>query len=170
MRALEQAAVDAGASWPGLMEQAGWGVAQVAMQLLGSAAGKRVLVLVGPGNNGGDGLVVARHLCDAGADVTLYLWRRKTEADANGQHCRERDIPEYAVSADPTRAELRGLLTESDMVVDALLGAGISRAVEGELAEIIKTKNEERRTVTKQVIADRSSFFVLAIDLPTGIH
>src|SRR5437868_14907147 len=54
MRALEQAAVDAGATWPGLMEQAGWGVAQIAMQRLGNAAGKRVLVLVGPGNNGGD--------------------------------------------------------------------------------------------------------------------
>src|SRR6476660_8204842 len=90
MRALEQAAVDSGATWPGLMEQAGWGVAQAAMQLLGDAAGKRVLVLVGPGNNGGDGLVVARHLHDAGADVTLYLWRRATQEDPNGQRCRER--------------------------------------------------------------------------------
>ena len=77
MRALEQAAVDAGATWPGLMEQAGWGVAQEALALLGDARGKAVVVLVGPGNNGGDGLVIARHLHDAGARVSLYLWRRR---------------------------------------------------------------------------------------------
>src|SRR3954453_16713203 len=146
MRALEQAAVDAGATWPGLMEQAGWGVALIAMQLLGSAAGKRVLVLVGPGNNGGDGRVVARHLRDAGADVTLYLWRRDTQADANGQRCRERGIREYAASDDPTCAELRHLLVETDMVVDVLLGAGISRLVEGVLAEIVDAVNSRRQT------------------------
>jgi ADP-dependent NAD(P)H-hydrate dehydratase / NAD(P)H-hydrate epimerase len=179
MRALEQAAVDAGATWPGLIEQAGWGVAQAAMQLLGDAAGKRVLVLVGPGNNGGDGLVVARHLCDAGADVTLYLWRRETQEDANGQRCRERGIQEYAVLADPTRADLRRLLAASDMVVDALLGAGISRAVEGELAEIVDAVNhrlqtiDDRRLDSSQRLSGtvhRPSSIVLSIDLPTGIH
>ncbi len=181
MRALEQAAVDAGATWPGLMEQAGWGVAQVAMQLLGTAAGKRVLVLVGPGNNGGDGLVVARHLCDAGADVVLYLWRRETQADANGQRCRERGIPEYQASADPAQAELRRLIAESDLVVDALLGAGISRAVEGELAEIVDAVNsfDQGQTTKDQhedafrdspLVFRHSSLVVLAVDLPTGIH
>ena len=172
MRAIEQAAVDAGATWPGLMEQAGWGVAQIAMQVLGRTDGKRVLVLAGPGNNGGDGLVVARHLCDAGAYVTLYLWRRDTQADTNGQRCRERDIPEYAGSADPTRADLRRLLAEVDMVVDALIGAGISRAVEGELAEIVEQVNQEPRTKNQEPNASvlGSRFSVLAVDLPTGIH
>jgi NAD(P)H-hydrate epimerase len=174
MRALEQAAVDAGATWPGLMEQAGWGVAQAAMQLLGDAAGRRVLVLVGPGNNGGDGLVVARHLSDAGANVTLYLWRRDTQADANGQRCRERGIREYAAQDDPDRAELRRLLAGSDMVVDALLGAGIKRPVEGELAEIVDTVNSRRQTIDdRRLEADivrRRSPIVLSIDLPTGVH
>jgi len=185
MRALEQAAVDIGATWSGLMEQAGWGAAQVAIQLLGDLAGKRVLVLVGPGNNGGDGLVVARHMCDAGADVTLYLWRRATQEDANGQRCRERSISEYAASADPTRVELRHLLVEADMVVDALLGAGISRAVEGELAAIVDLVNQEPRTGVRTInqeprtsLQHNGSRFaagglrpvVLAIDLPTGIH
>ena len=73
MRALEQAAVDAGATWAGLMEHAGWGVAQAAMQILGDAAGKRVLVLVGPGNNGGDGFVAAAELSAQGRDVAVVL-------------------------------------------------------------------------------------------------
>jgi NAD(P)H-hydrate epimerase len=174
MRALEQAAVDAGATWPGLMEQAGWGVAQEAMRRLGNAAGKRVLVLVGPGNNGGDGLVVARHLHDAGAAVTLYLWRRDTQADANGQRCRERGIPEYAASTDANRVELRNLLAFSDLIVDSLLGAGISRAVEGEPAEIVAITNQESRTKNQEPNIDStvlgSRFSVLAVDLPTGIH
>jgi NAD(P)H-hydrate epimerase len=152
MRALEQAAVDSGATWAGLMEQAGWGVAQIAMRLLGHLRGKRALILVGPGNNGGDGLVVARHLHDAGARVALYLWRRRdTPDDANWQRCRERELPEYQASDDPERAELRRLLADCDLVVDALLGMGISRAVEGDLAEIVATVNEEPRTRPRRV-------------------
>jgi ADP-dependent NAD(P)H-hydrate dehydratase / NAD(P)H-hydrate epimerase len=174
MRALEQAAVDAGATWPGLMEQAGWGVAQVAMRVLGDLAGQHVLVLVGPGNNGGDGLVVARHLSDAGAEVELYLWRRDTQADANGQRCRERGIREYTAQDDPSRAELRRQLAASEMVVDALLGAGIKRSIEGALAEIVDAVNGRRQTIDDNRLdvgsVHRPSSIVLSIDLPTGIH
>jgi len=171
MRELEAAAVRAGATWPGLMEQAGWGVAQEAMRLLGSARGRAVLALVGPGNNGGDALVAARHLHDAGARVALYLWRRaESPDDANRRRCRERDIPEYEASADTGRAELRRMLEACDLVLDGLLGMGISRPVEGELAEIVKTLNDERRTMKDQPKTHRSSFRVLSIDMPTGIH
>src|SRR4051812_22051966 len=96
MRALEQATVEAGATWSGLMERAGLGVAQVATRMLATVQGKYILVLVGPGNNGGDGLVAARHLYDAGAHITLYLWRRGDDPqDANRRHCHERGIPEH---------------------------------------------------------------------------
>ena len=142
MRALEQAAVDGGATWAALMEQAGWGVAQEAIGLLGSARGQRVLALVGPGNNGGDALVAARHLRDAGAHVVLYIWRRKESPDdVNRRLCRERDIAEYESSADRECADLRRLLSSCDLVLDGLLGMGISRPVEGELAEIVATVN-----------------------------
>jgi Uncharacterized conserved protein len=66
MRAIEEAAVACGATWSGLMEQAGAGVARVALEVSGDPGGCRALVLVGPGNNGGDGLVAARLLHDAG--------------------------------------------------------------------------------------------------------
>jgi NAD(P)H-hydrate epimerase len=175
MRALERSAVDSGATWGGLMEQAGWGVAQEAMHLLGAAAGKRVLVLVGPGNNGGDGLVVARHLHDAGANVTLYLWRRgDAPDDANRQRCHERDIAECEARTDADRAQLQGLLAGCGLVVDALLGAGISRAVEGDLAKIIEAvNNADHRPppiAHRPVPLDGSSVVVLAVDLPTGVN
>jgi hydroxyethylthiazole kinase-like uncharacterized protein yjeF len=184
MRALEQAAVDDGATWAGLMEHAGWGVAQAAMQLLGSAVGKRVLVLVGPGNNGGDGLVVARHLHGAGATVALYLWRRNDAPDdANRLRCRERGIPEFAAATDLDRTELRRLLAQSDLVVDALLGAGISRTVAGELAEVVEAVNQiaqhrdtgTRRYGDKQpqvnpVSTSAHQRIRLSVDLPTGVN
>jgi NAD(P)H-hydrate epimerase len=176
MRALEQAAVEAGATWPGLMEQAGWGIAQEAMRLLGAVQDRRVLALVGPGNNGGDALVAARHLHDAGAQVALYLWRRAdTPDDANHRRCHERGIAEYSASSDVGRAELRALLESCDLVVDGLLGMGISRPVEGELAEIVEAVNASKELRTKNRESNSASvlgsrFLVLAIDMPTGIH
>ena len=173
MRKLEQEAVHAGATWSGLMEQAGWGVAQEAMRSLGSARDRRIVVLVGPGNNGGDALVAARHLHDAGARVTLYIWHRaESPDDANRRLCRERDIAEYEASADAGRAELRRLLGACDLVVDGLLGMGISRPIEGELAEIVATVNDMKEPRTTQRVPDQEPGLestVLSIDLPTGI-
>lgn len=164
MRALEEAAVAAGATWEGLMEQAGWGVAQEALRLLGPPAGRRVLVLVGPGNNGGDGLVAARHLHDAGARVALYLvGRGRPEADANWARCRARDLAEHSAAEDADRAALRALLREADLVVDALLGMGASRPLAGDLAAVVAAVNEAVRP-------DGRRPPVLAIDLPTGVN
>jgi NAD(P)H-hydrate epimerase len=169
MRRLEQAAVDAGASWHGLMEQAGWGVAQEALHLLAQAGTRAAAVLVGPGNNGGDGLVVARHLHDAGVRVALYVWRRDTDApDLNWQRCRERDIP-YTLAADDSDGRaLRRLLASAALVVDALLGAGAGRAVTGDLLRIVETVNELRGRVDAPTTIHRP-FMTLAVDLPTGI-
>jgi NAD(P)H-hydrate epimerase len=162
MRALERAAVAAGATWAGLMEQAGWGVAQIALGRLGR--GRRALVLVGPGNNGGDGLVVARHLHDAGYPAQLYLWRRPDDpADGNRLRCRQRDIAELYAEEDPDRTALQAALAHADLVIDALLGAGITRPVTGDLANIVTTVNAAR--------AGRGpACTVLAIDLPTGVE
>lgn len=176
MRQLEQAAVENGATWEALMEQAGWGVAQHALRCLGSGHQQRVVVLVGPGNNGGDGLVVARHLHDAHARVELYLWKRSNpDQDSNWQRCRERDIPETLASNDPDQHLLRDMIARADMVVDALLGMGGSRPVAGSLAAIVKTLNEVVTSARPAPPARSPSSaavkpLVLAIDLPTGIH
>jgi NAD(P)H-hydrate epimerase len=158
MRALEQAAVDAGATWPGLMEQAGWGVAQAAIGILGDPADRPVVVLVGPGNNGGDGLVAARHLRAAGAAVTLYLWRRRWDPerpDANWRRCRELGIPEIAADDDPGQARLRAALAPARLAIDALLGTG-ARPPDAELQAMIATLNAAMAPV-------------LAVDVPTGV-
>jgi len=170
MRHLEQRTVDAGATWAGLMEQAGWGVAQEGLRRLGNPQERRVLILVGPGNNGGDGLVVARHLHDAGAQVSLYIWKRnESPEDANRRRCRRRDIPEIAAADDADRTHLRQLLTEADLIVDALLGMGTSRPVAGDLAEIVTTVNHLSKQHTGSTTPGMTAT-ILAIDVPTGIH
>ena len=85
MTTLEQASERSGTSTDTLMEQAGLAVAAVARERLGRQpggfAGADILVLVGPGNNGADGLVAARHLRRWGAEVTAYLVARRPDPE-----------------------------------------------------------------------------------------
>ncbi len=159
MRAAEEAAVAAGTSWAMLMERAGQGVADVALRHAVPIAGRRVLALVGPGNNGGDALVAARHLTDAGAQVTIYCWRRTT-VDDNLLACRARHIREVHAADDPDGAALHAELAAAALVIDGLLGTG-ARPPEADLAAIITAVNEAR--------ARRADLRVLAIDLPSGV-
>ena len=81
MAAIERASEGAGVSTDTLMENAGLAVARTAREVLGGIAGAGVLALIGPGNNGADGLVAARHLRRWGAEVTCYLVTPRPEAD-----------------------------------------------------------------------------------------
>lgn len=159
MRAAEEAAVAAGSDWAVLMERAGTGVAQAALAYLTPLAGRTVLALVGPGNNGGDALVTARHLADAGAQVTLYCWRRN-RVDDNLLACRARGICELHAADDVDGALLTAALAEATLVVDGLLGTG-ARPPASDLAAIITAVNAAR--------AQRVDLRVVAIDLPSGV-
>ena len=144
-RRLEELAVATGASWPELMERAGTGVADVVSDRLQQRGGTAVvLVLVGPGNNGGDGLVAARLLHDRGAGVTLYVWKRRQNGDPNWLACRERGIAELRAEDDEAQRELYAAAQDAGVVIDALLGTGVSRPLEPLVARIVETIN--RRT------------------------
>ena len=80
MQRIESESDEAGHSYSTMMEQAGRSVAQ-AVGARGDVRGKQVLILVGPGNNGGDGLVAARYLGEAGAFVTCYLYKDRSPAE-----------------------------------------------------------------------------------------
>ncbi len=95
MRDLERRAIAAGTPAAELMEAAGLAVAQEAWLSLGVVAGRRILVLVGPGNNGGDGLVAARHLAEWEGDVVVYLLARRDDDDANLARVRELGVPVF---------------------------------------------------------------------------
>ncbi|MCY3557268.1 MAG: NAD(P)H-hydrate dehydratase [Chloroflexi bacterium] len=159
MRELEQRAESAGVSTDTLMENAGLAVAQEIWMQLGSLEDRRIAVLVGPGNNGGDGLVAARHLHEWGAQVRVYALRERS--DAQWTQTVEQGVPCGAASDDEDFEALEALLSGAEAIVDALLGTGSSRPIDGDLAEIMQRLAAVReRTVKPKLVA---------VDLPTGL-
>lgn len=168
IREIEGRAVDGGLSWQVLMERAGLRVAEEARDILGQGAdwtsgqGKRVLVLVGPGNNGGDGLVAARHLHDWGASVHLHLLLPRPLDDPNFRRTREREIPFTVAEEDDGYAAFDEAISEANLAIDALLGTGASRPLRGTLRQIALRLGAAKKT--------RPELAVLAVDLPTGLN
>jgi len=161
MRQLEESAERSGISTSLLMENAGLAAAQEAWMLLGTLESRVIAVLAGPGNNGGDGLVAARHLFDWGADARVYLVRSR-EPDANLAQLRERGLPIVTADQDPEFHRLEELLAASHLIIDALLGTGQSRPIAGVLGEMLMRVAAARgRTVPPKL---------LAIDLPSGLN
>jgi ADP-dependent NAD(P)H-hydrate dehydratase / NAD(P)H-hydrate epimerase len=130
-----------------LMENAGAAVARAALAMC--APGGRVAVLCGPGNNGGDGFVAARHLHAAGLDVRLTLLgppgALKGDAAAMAQRCGLPMVPLTPSSID-----------EAQLIIDALFGAGLARPISGVAAEVVGAIN-------------RGGAPVLAVDVPSGV-
>ncbi len=131
MREIEQRAAAIGLPSEVLMEKAGLAVAREVKGWLGGVAGRRILVLVGPGNNGGDGLVAARHLHDWGADVYLYFPGKRADSDINYQLTQRRGIHTLSAIQRDSSAALDSLLPSIEVVVDALFGTGKTRPIEG---------------------------------------
>ena len=161
MRRLEEASAPAGVSTDTLMENAGLAVAREVRKSLGRVAGSRILVLVGPGNNGGDGLVAARHLRRWGAEVTAYLLLRRVEEDPKFQEALEAGVSSLSTSQDPDLNLFESELANSHLVIDAVLGTGRARPLGGALSEAML-----RLSAAK---SRRPSMTIVSLDLPTGM-
>jgi NAD(P)H-hydrate epimerase len=144
-----------------LMENAGRGVANFIYDALVNPRRARVLILCGPGNNGGDGFVVARHLRNAGVQVAtaLAVPREKTKGDAAANLRVYENVGEPLIDAfEPDGLEkTRQEADRADVIVDGLLGTGSKGAPRGTIAELIKLANAAPR-------ARR-----VAIDIPSGL-
>jgi NAD(P)H-hydrate epimerase len=137
---IERASDAAGHSYDAMMDLAGRAVAAAALRHMhpwDSEGG--VLLLVGPGNNGGDGLVAARYLhqWQPQRPVSIYCWKRKPEGDANYEAVRRLRLPIVHAEDDPDFEQLQELVLDADVLVDALLGTGVARPIEGALAELL---------------------------------
>lgn len=161
LTSAEMAAVDRAAQRRGipsreLMERAAEGIVEMAHGVFPGAA--RVVVLCGPGNNGGDGLAAARLWRGAGADVRVMTLeaaaRFRGDARANWEAARSAGV---AASEGPDRpAEASRALARADLVVDALFGTGLSRALSGRARRLVEAANRCGRPI-------------LAIDVPSGL-
>jgi NAD(P)H-hydrate epimerase len=153
MKEVDRTAIeDFGIDVLSLMENAGIGVAGLGRRMLGEeVAGKKIVCLVGKGNNGGDGLVAARHLHNWGASVSVVLVCEKGEM---------RDVPASQLGvvekmSIPISRSTEGL-GEAELLVDALLGYGSRGSPMGPVANLIRTSNE---------VGVR----ILAVDIPSGL-
>lgn len=145
MGAVDRSAIESGIDGPGLMERAGAAVAACALEHWPGMT--RAVILCGPGNNGGDGHVVARHLSESGIPMVRYGMEAKSGTDAAWAYDR---FPGQVEALDAYRPE------QGDLVVDALFGAGLDRPVSGEVAAVIER-------------VEAACVPVLAVDLPSGL-
>lgn len=134
-----------------LMERAGLATAKLVRDLLREKE-KRILLFAGPGNNGGDALVAARHLKQWWLDVSVVFTgdRSKLPEDAKTA------LQAWEDAGGETLAEA-SLAFRPDLIVDGLFGIGLQRPLEGRYAELVKGINASRGRV-------------LAIDVPSGLH
>ena len=155
MRQIEDDAIAAGTTVEELMQRAGRAVADAIGDILGGRiVERRILVLAGPGKNGGDGLIAARILRQRGASVSVLCPIPRGDNDPLLEEC-------VTAGCSITQGDLANLdvtLTKAELVVDALLGTGQSRAIEGPMLEALDTV---RGTTGRSTI--------LAVDLPSGL-
>lgn len=176
-RFLENTANERGLGFAEMMENAGRATALAIRRRVG-AQGKRVLILVGPGNNGGDGLVAAHYLWEMGARVTCYLWKRNVDDDPNFRRAKEDRLPMLWAEDDDEFEALRGLLTGADAVVDALLGVGVDRPIGGTLKELLDVVRQTvgqqghptRFAETVPVESGAAAPIIVAVDCPSGLN
>lgn len=151
MARADAAAIARGVPGRVLMENAGRAVADMIVHRW--PAGTRVLVLCGPGNNGGDGFVCARILRERGLVVRLMLLGDRARLSGDAAEAAER----WRGGAEPAEpAQVASALRECRVVVDALFGAGLARPLEGAAAAVVEA-----------VVA--SGRPVVAVDLPSGV-
>ena len=140
-----------------LMENAGLGVVQVIETYFEEIIDASIMILCGRGNNGGDGMVVARHLFNRGFHVDVFLVGEKNKLKGDAK-ANLKILDGYGIDV----IELQKIQTlkkvkNTDMIVDALLGTGVTGEVKGLIGDVIQWVN-------------RSFQSVLSIDMPSGLH
>ncbi|RKZ34768.1 bifunctional ADP-dependent NAD(P)H-hydrate dehydratase/NAD(P)H-hydrate epimerase [bacterium] len=138
-----------------LMERAGRWVASVALDIMEKSKSNTVCIVAGRGNNGGDGFVVARYLSQIGFDVQIILCAEPDDitgdASLNFEKVKQEKI---------NWKKFDGNIPKTDLIVDALLGTGISGAPRSPLNKAINIINEHHN----------NGAFVLAVDIPSGVN
>jgi len=158
MRQIDQACAESGIPSSVLMENAGKAIAEEVRHSLNNLNRQHILVLIGPGNNGGDGLVAARHLHDWGARVSVCLCSDRKD-DSNLEQVRQRGITCVAVSKN--MSEFEELLSSASCVIDALFGSGKLRPLQGIFQTVLNKVGEVKEK--------HRALDIIAADLPSGL-
>jgi ADP-dependent NAD(P)H-hydrate dehydratase / NAD(P)H-hydrate epimerase len=151
-----------------LMEAAGKHVADAVLRVCPAESRRRILILCGRGNNGGDGLVCARYLKQAGLDPRVWYFgpQPRVGGDASDNFYRwQKDGGALTVVEDvPTWEHRFEAISRAQVLIDALLGTGLRGAAEGLLARVIADINRVTNNATGM-----KPGFVFAVDTPSGL-
>ncbi|MCI5141865.1 MAG: NAD(P)H-hydrate epimerase, partial [Candidatus Electrothrix sp. ATG1] len=171
MQALDRTSIEM-IGIPGvvLMEKAGKGTVDVMEQEYGAVRERTVCIFIGPGNNGGDGLVIARHVAQRGGRPFLIflITPEKLSGDAgtNAKVCDKLGFIHYIVHHGDEVRQLKELIRQLHFrhpvhsLVDALFGTGLSRRIEGYFADVIEFINS---------LSEDKKWPVVAVDIPSGL-
>ncbi len=182
MRAIEQEGDAAGVSYDQMMQNAGRALADRVLDMLAGQLPVRIVVLVGPGNNGGDALVAGRLIAAESAhQVSFYLARPRREDDANYAAVVQAGLFVAEAGKDQRFRVLKNLLGTAQVVIDGVLGIGLKLPITGDLAEFMDAARKTILTLW-QAPPERSYQtpdqpsgslrrypYVVAVDCPSGL-
>jgi NAD(P)H-hydrate epimerase len=160
VREIDQECTRLGTSVSVLMENAGQAVAEETRRILKEIGNQNFVCLVGPGNNGGDGLVAARYLHDWGGNVLIYLATPRPPDDLNLRLAKDRGIPCLEAADDSNFQKIDEALASATCVIDALLGTGKLRPFSDVLQHVLVRTADEK---------SKRDVFIIAVDLPSGL-
>ncbi len=161
-RQIDRKAAEKGLTTAILVENAGRAVAFHVANIAAPIEGKNILILVGKGNNGADGLVAARHLLELKAKPTAYMAGERDPArDAAFQGAVQKGVSVVRADQDNNASRLAELLQSADVVIDAFLGTGRSGAIEGVFKQALEAVASTRGC--------RRGMLVVGLDVPSGL-
>lgn len=182
MRAIEAASDQAGFSYASMLESAGRMAANRALEIIADVAEPRITILVGPGNNGGDGLVAGLFIAQDHEDAEVRFYLLKDRDDQYIQTARDAGLFIAMAENDTDKRVLRNMVASADLVMDALFGIGVRLPIRDEAQKIMRQAtraiNERRRARPEKVsinvskteqIPKAAAQYVLAIDTPSGL-
>ncbi|PIR00391.1 MAG: bifunctional ADP-dependent NAD(P)H-hydrate dehydratase/NAD(P)H-hydrate epimerase [Nitrospinae bacterium CG11_big_fil_rev_8_21_14_0_20_45_15] len=160
MQAIDRRAIEEiGIPGIALMENAGRESARIIEEKFPLLHDKKIIVVCGKGNNGGDGFVVARHLANKGAHVRIILLgtveQIKADPAVNANIAKNMGLDIHSVSPD-NWSSLKHHLRHADVIVDAIFGVGLNKAVDGFYKTVIESLNQTGK-------------YIVALDIPSGI-
>nr|MBF0221206.1 NAD(P)H-hydrate dehydratase [Desulfobulbaceae bacterium] len=160
MQGLDRRTMELGVPGVVLMENAGKGTVDLLTEHFGDLAGQTVAIVAGPGNNGGDGFVIARHLLQLRAKPAVYCLvdpaKIKGDARINHDSVLNLKISVYYITKESGLTVCRAALVHSTIIMDALFGTGLKRRVEGLFAMVIECLNQAGRPI-------------VSVDIPSGL-
>lgn len=183
-REIEAAADAAGLTYAALMQNAGHAVASRVIERLHNHPDSRVTVLVGAGNNGGDGLVAGLVVAQQTKTlVRFYLLKSRPDDDPNFAAVREANLSLAYATDDRDGRVLRNMVASADVVIDALFGIGLKLPLRLDAAKILRTINQalndsQLPEQTQGIITTptnpasrphRTKPYVVAVDCPSGL-